>query len=304
MLTVEELFDEFLIEEGQYFMGEEYITQTLGLDWKKLHNLFKRTTQVYARRKPVVETKVIHGSGQGKFKMPDNTLAVREVRYDILDEYPRTLYDGFGQINYEYDRHTQILRSFPPMNSLRVSYSREYTFSNSAEYKMSEFMAEYETEFNTKLEAYPRKGSIKIELGGKTMKEVRKERVEVDMGDGTTEVVNVIKLEGDLGEGYYNPENREIELHFGEGHEGDLVISCIPMYEYCVELNMGEYTFVKLYKAHLLESIASARSQITQEDLHNIDFTSDDLYGRARLLKAEVYKNLRETIDFSAMAPI
>ena len=35
-----------------------------------------------------------------------------------------------------------------------------------------------------------------------------------------------------------------------------------------------------------------------------LDLNSDDLRGRAMYLRAESKKNLRETIDFSAMAPI
>ena len=61
---------------------------------------------------------------------------------------------------------------------------------------------------------------------------------------------------------------------------------------------------MKFFKAYILEAVAALRSQSTQLELHNIDLTSDDLYGRARLLKAEIDKKLRDTIDFSAMAPI
>ena len=59
-----------------------------------------------------------------------------------------------------------------------------------------------------------------------------------------------------------------------------------------------------LFKAYVLEALASLREQATQKDLHNIDLNLDDLRGRAMYLRAESKKNLRETIDFSAMAPI
>lgn len=304
MLTVEEAFDITLIEEGQYLLGEDFITNTLGFDWDQIAKLFYKSIKEYARRKPIVETKIISNGDNGVFYMPEGTLAVRAIRYDILDDYPRTMFPDFGQTNYEYDIHSRKLRTFPPMSSLRVSYSREYILSDSAPVVKSEFMVDYEDEYLDRLLIKPKKGSLHISLNGKSMKEVGIERKLMKDDLGNDIPVRLIKLAGDLGEGYYNPETREIELHWEKGQEGDLVISCQPYYKAALELSSSEYTYMGLFKAYVLEAIASLKEQATQRDLHNIDLNSDDLKGRALLLRAESKRNLRETIDFSAMAPI
>lgn len=305
MLTVEEAFDITLIEEGQFLMGEDFITNTLGFTWDKIFTLFKKTIREYSRRRPIVETKVIRTTDpDGKILMPEGTLAVREIRYDILDEYPRYMYPGFGQPNYEFDQHTGVLRCFPPMSSMRVSYSREYTFSDSAPYIKKEYLADYEKVICLKLGVTPKKGTITVSRDGKSMKEVGIETVEVQIDGGVSVPVKMIKLAGDLGEAFFNPDLREIEIQLEEGANADIEISCKSKYPYCVELGTIDSLYLKLFKAHLLEAVASLRNQISQEDLHHIDFSNDDLYGRVRILKAEVNRNLRETIDFSAMAPI
>lgn len=305
MLTVEEAVDIALTEEGQFLMGEEFITNNLGFTWDKIYNLFRKTVREYSRRRPIVETRVINATdANGIIQMPEGTLAVREIRYDILNEYPRTMYPGFGQPNYEFDAHTLKLRCFPPMDSMRVSYSREYKFSNSATYDISEYLVNYEKDLFKKLPVTPKKGTLKLSRGKKSMKEVGLTTVEVQTDGGVSVPVKVISLAGTLGQGYYNPEMRELEVHLDKGEDGDVLIQCTPKYEYCVELSTYDSLYLKLFKAHFLEAVASLRNQISQEDLHHVDFTNDDLYGRVRILKAEINRNLRETIDFSAMAPI
>ena len=76
-----------------------------------------------------------------------------------------------------------------------------------------------------------------------------------------------------------------------------------PMYKYIVEMDIGEYVFTKLFASRILIALASLRNQATQEELHNIDLTTDDLMDRARLLRREVEDLLRSTISFSSMAP-
>lgn len=305
MLTVEEAVDIALIEEGQFLMGEDYITNVLGFSWDKIHTLFKKTVREYSRRCPIVETTVIRTTDpNGIIQMPEGTLAVREIRFDILEEYPRTMYPGFGQPNYEFDAHTGKLRCFPPMDSMRVSYSREYKFSNSAPYTMSEYLVDYEKELFTKLKVRPKKGTIKIARGEESMKEVGIETIEVETDGGVSVPVKVIKLDGNLGSGYFNPDMNELEITLNKGLDGDVTITCTPKFDYCVELSTYDAIYLKLFKAHFLEAVASLRNQITQDDLHHIDFSKDDLYARVRILKAEVNRSLRETIDFSAMAPI
>ena len=304
MLTVEEAFDLTLIEEGQYLLGEDFITETLGFNWDRINKVFQKSIKEYSKRRPIVETETITGGSNGSFIMPEGTLAVRAIRYDILDDYPRTMFPDFGQRNYEFNAHTRRLRTFPPMSSLRVTYSREYRISDSAKVETKEYMVDYEKEIILKLNSNPKKGTLIAEKNGLTMKEVGKEVVKVDMGNGQHVPTTRIILRGDLGEGYYNTNTRDIELFLNEGADGDIVVSCTPQYPVCTELDTGDYIYMKFFKAYILEAVAALRSQSTQLELHNIDLTSDDLYGRARLLKAEIDKKLRDTIDFSAMAPI
>lgn len=305
MLTVEQAFDISITEEGQFLLGEEFITETLGFTWDKIYAVFVKSAKEYARRKPVVETTVLQGSSEsGKYIMPEGTIAVTAIRYDILDNYPRYMFPDFGQIQYEYEKHNRTLRTFPPMQSLRVTYSREYTFSNSANITTSEYMVSYETEAMLNLPAHPKKGTITVEKDGKTMVESGIVYQEVDNGTGTHDKVKMVALKGDLGKGFYNPDTRELHLILKKGSDGDVNVSFLPKYDYIKELSLIDTLFTDLFKAHLLEAIASLRNQATQANLHNIDLSSDDLYGRARLLKAQVAKSLRDAFDYSAIAPI
>jgi hypothetical protein len=305
MLTVEELFDLVITEEGQFLLGESFITETLGFTWDRIANVFYNSLKEYARRKPVFETEVKKSQNEdGVFIMPANTLSVRAIRYDILDSYPRTLFPEFGQVSYEYDHHSQKLRTLPPMTTLRITYSREYNLDNSATIDTTEYMADYETGMLITLKVKPKKGTLIVTKNGKSMKECGIENKILDLENGQHKKITLIHLEGDLGEGYYNPNTRELEVSLPEGEYGDLVASCTPYYKYCTELDAGDYTYKKFFKAYILEALASLRAQATQADLHHIDLSSDELYARARLLKQEVYKNLRETVDFGALASL
>lgn len=303
MLTVEEAFDRSITEEGEFLMGDEFILDTLGFSWDKIYSVFVKSVKEYSRRKPVCETRVMKGSSDsGIYNMPDGTISVNAIRYDILDNYPRFMFPDFGQINYEFEPHTRILKTFPPMQTLRVTYSREYKFDDSTNINMSEYTASYETEINLKLNANPKKGTLTISKNGKTLKESGVTMQEVDDGTPDHKKVKLITLKGDLGKGFYNPETRELNLFVKKGEDGDVEISFTPKYKYVKELSLRDTLFIDLFKSYLLEAIASLRNQATQAALHNIDLSSDDLYGRARALRATVIKHLRETFDFGATA--
>lgn len=303
MLTVEEAFDKSILEEGQFLLGDEFIIDTLGFTWDNIYSVFVKSVKEYSRRKPVYETKVMRGSpDSGIYKMPEGTIAVNAIRYDILDNYPRFMFPDFGQINFEFEKHTRILRTFPPMQTLRVSYSREYTFDDSANINMSVYTASYETEINLKLNANPKKGTLVISKNGKSLKEAGITIQEIADGTPEHKKVKLIALKGDLGKGFYNPETRELSIFVKKGEDGDIEISFTPKYKYVNELSLIDTLFINLFKSYLLEAIASLRNQATQSALHNIDLSSDDLYGRARALRAMVIKNLRETFDFGSTA--
>ena len=61
--------------------------------------------------------------------------------------------------------------------------------------------------------------------------------------------------------------------------------------------------FNKLFASKLLTALASLRAQATQDKLHNIDLTTDDLLNRVAELKSEVREILRSSISFGDMAP-
>lgn len=303
MLTVEEAFDIAIIEEGQFLLGTEFIVDTLGFNWDKIYKVFVKSVKEYSRRKPLFETKTLYSTDEaGVYKMPEGTVAVNAVRYDILPNYPRFMFPDFGPINFEYEDHNKILRTFPPMQSLRVSYSREYTFSNSANMSMTEFLMGYETEAEMLLNANPKKGTLTISKDGKTMVENGIIWQEVDNGTPEHSKVKMVALKGDLGKAFFNPATRELHLYPKKGTDGDLTVSFFPKYDYVNELTLRNELFLELFKSHLLEAIASLRNQATQAHLHNVDLSTDDLYGRARLLRAQVEKHLRETFDFGATA--
>lgn len=303
MLTVEEAFDIAILEEGQFLMGDDFIISTLGFDWNSIFKVFVKSIKEFSRRKPIFETKVMQGSSEsGIYTMPEGTISVNAIRYDILDNYPRFMFPDFGQINFDYEPHTRTLKTFPPMQTLRVTYSREYTFSDSANINMTEYTVSYETEVNLKLNANPKKGTIIVSKNNKTM--VENGITWQEVADGTLEhkKIKLVTLKGDLGKGFYNPETRELNLFIKKGEDGDVTISFTPKYKYVKELSLRDSLFLNLFKSYLLEAIASLRSQATQAALHNIDLSSDDLYGRARALRTMVIKHLRETFDFGATA--
>ena len=62
--------------------------------------------------------------------MPEGTLAVRAVRYGVLPELPRFYMDTFGDVGFEYDRTTRILKVWPPISPVKVTYDKGYTFSD------------------------------------------------------------------------------------------------------------------------------------------------------------------------------
>ena len=83
-----------------------------------------------------------------------------------------------------------------------------------------------------------------------------------------------------------------------------ILISYYPKYLCCKEMDIGNYIFTKLFASKLLTALASLRAQATQQKLHNIDLTSDNLYDRAGQLREEVQKVLKSSWDYGAAAPM
>ena len=112
-----------------------------------------------------------------------------------------------------------------------------------------------------------------------------------------------------MGTGIYNTVTRELEINFKEDEEelmkgGVLVYEYYPRYYILPDIDLQDEVFNKLFASKILEALASLRAQATQEVLHNIDLTTDELYTRVRILKRELNTLLRNTIKFSGMTHI
>ena len=141
-----------------------------------------------------------------------------------------------------------------------------------------------------------------------TMEYVSEEEI-TDVGVYSDEVQKVLHLAGDLGEATYNTATRELEIQFNEEEEGllvggNLTYEYYPKYYLLPDISLQDEIFNKLFASKILEALASLRAQSTQEVLHNIDLTTDELYTRVRILKRELNQLLRNTIKFSGMAHI
>ena len=297
MLYLEELVDAVLIEEGQFLMGLSFVVDTLGLTMDKMNILFKKSMLEYARRRPIKATDIM--SGNSYIVMPEGTLAVRAVRYGVLPELPRFYMDTFGDVGFEYDRTTRILKVWPPISPVKVTYDKGYTFSD---LPVETYITQDEDEdvIVDVLKCIPKKGSISITKGDLSMSEVSRESKLVEDG-GVPVKEHVVNLAGDLGTGKIDLLNLEMELELNDTSEGEIAISYTPKYKAIFELDIGDYVFTKLFACKMLEALASLRAQATQEALHQIDLTVDDLYSRVRILKREVKELLRSTISFSGM---
>lgn len=300
MLYLEESLDSVLSEEGQTLMGLSFLVSTLNLSMKKIELLFKKSAMEYSMRRPIKETRVFSGN---PIIMPEGTISVRAVRYGVLEELPKFYMPDFGQMCYEFEKHTRVLKVWPPIYPLRVTYNRMLNVTRDSKIDFNEKLAEGEDSWFTYVPCTPRNGSITISKDDLTMTQIgsHEEAVEGYFG---TESQTIIDLEGELGTGIINTTTKEMELSLNDTTEGVISCSYNPEYYVIEDIGLEDYVFNKLFASKLLEALASLRAQATQEVLHNIDLTTDDLYARVRELKRELRTLLRNTISFSSMAQI
>lgn len=298
MLYLEESLDAILSEEGQTLMGLPFLVSTLNLSMKRIELLFKKSAMEYSMRRPIKETRIFTGN---PIIMPEGTLAVRAVRYGVLPELPKFYMPTFGETSYEYERHTRVLKIWPPIYPMKVTYDRMLSLTKDIEIEGNEIVSEGEDFILTYVPCSPKNNTIMITKNDKSM--VQKDRYEEScqgyLGD---EIQEVISLEGTLGTGTLNLATKELELSLNDTSEGKLEYSFKPEYLTILEIGLEDYVFNKLFASKILESLASLRAQATQDVLHNIDLTTDDLYARVRELKRELRTLLRNTISFSGMA--
>lgn len=316
MLYLEESVETILAEEGQDLLGLSFLTDTLGLTWKKMEDLFRKSALQYSRRRPIEETRNFSSnfsSDTATLMMPEGVRAVKAVRYGILEQLPRFYVDEFGKISFEYEEHTRLLKVWPPITPLRVTYTRDLYITKTRKLYGNATIPIGESYYYTELPTSPVDQTLKITFTDAdentfTMEYVSDEEI-TDVGVYSDEVQKVLHLAGDLGEATYNTATRELEIQFNEEEEGllvggNLTYEYYPKYYLLPDISLQDEIFNKLFASKILEALASLRAQSTQEVLHNIDLTTDELYTRVRILKRELNQLLRNTIKFSGMAHI
>ena len=316
MLYLEESVETILAEEGQDLLGLSFLTETLGLTWKKMEELFRKSALQYSRRRPIEETRNFSSnfsSETATLMMPEGVRAVKAVRYGILEQLPRFYVDEFGKLSFEYEEHTRLLKVWPPITPLRVTYTRDLYVTKTRKLYGNATIPIGESYYYTELPTAPVNQTLKITFTDAdenkfTMEYVSEEEI-TDVGVYSDEVQKVIHLAGDLGEATYNTATRELEIQFNEEEEGllvggNLTYEYYPKYYLLPDISLQDEIFNKLFASKILEALASLRAQSTQEVLHNIDLTTDELYTRVRILKRELNQLLRNTIKFSGMAHI
>lgn len=316
MLYLEESVETILAEEGQDLLGLSFLTETLGLTWKKMEELFRKSALQYSRRRPIEETRNFSSnfsSETATLMMPEGVRAVKAVRYGILEQLPRFYVDEFGKLSFEYEEHTRLLKVWPPITPLRVTYTRDLYVTKTRKLYGNATIPIGESYYYTELPTAPVNQTLKITFTDAdenkfTMEYVSEEEI-TDVGVYSDEIQKVLHLAGDLGEATYNTATRELEIQFNEEEEGllvggNLTYEYYPKYYLLPDISLQDEIFNKLFASKILEALASLRAQSTQEVLHNIDLTTDELYTRVRILKRELNQLLRNTIKFSGMAHI
>lgn len=320
MLYLEELVDTVIAEEGQTLMGLDFLMDTLELPMRKIDLIFKKALSEYSERRPMKKTEVIssfeyigENGESGYITMPEGTTSCRVARYGVLpNQMPRYYMPKFGEQMVEFDPTNLSLRVWPPVAPLRVTYTQKYVPTTNI-LITKQIQVPYET--------YDVAFTLDTAYAGRTLKLQKSVPITTEQGEESAEVLEMsptgdideieecgeivkrAELRGTLGKGYVDLRTREVVLDIVDDYLAPIIITYYPRYSVVKELDIGHYVFTKLFASKLLEALASLRAQATQEKLHNIDLTTDELYTRVRELKEEVNRILKSTISFGSMAP-
>lgn len=311
MLYLEQSVETILAEEGQDLLGLSFLTETLGLSMHKMDELFKKSALQYSRRRPIQETRkfnILQTSNVATLVLPEGIRAVKAVRYDVLEQIPRFYIDDFGTLSFEYEEHSRLLKVWPPINPLRITYLRDLEITKTRKVVGGTTISKGDTYLFTVLPTSPIPQTLKIIYGDYTLKYTSKGKVTVATYDGEEEQETLI-LSGTLGDGVYNTVTRELEINLKVDTDNieekeEIYYEFYPCYYILPDISLQDEVFNKLFASKILEALASLRAQATQEMLHNIDLTTDELYTRVRILKRELNTLLRNTIKFSGMTHI
>ena len=321
MLYLEELVDVTISEEGQSLMGLEFLVETLGLSMTKIDSIFKKALSEYSERRPMKKTTVINNytidanGDTGYIQMPEGTTSCRVSRYGVLpNQMPRYYMPKFGEQMVEFDPTTNTLRVWPPVTPLRVTYTQKYVPTTNVKLQQMTYPS-YETDEVT--------FTLNTMFGGKTLK-IEKAVIVTDpvTGEETSETLTMVPttheesedeignktdiwhLEGTLGTGTVDVTTREVNLTLLNDSVAPIVCTYYPKYSVVEELDIGHYVLTKMFAVKFLQALAALRAQATQEDLHRIDLTTDDLNTRVQELKKEVREICRSTFSWGGAAPM
>ena len=312
MLYLEETLESIIAEEGQTLMGLDFLIETLGLSMPKIDLLFKKALSEYSERRPMKKTTVINNfdytdtvnGGAGYIKMPEGTTSCRVARYGVLpNQMPRYYMPKFGEQNVEFDITTGTCRVWPPVTPLRLTYTQRFK-------AVTDILIEnnieipYETdEYDFTLPTFFAGKSLSISkiVGDKIFTMYPTGYInEIREGRGKKEEAI---LKGTLGKGSVDLKTREVVLQMTDETPAPLIITYYPKYSVVKELDIGNYLFTRIFACKILQALASLRAQATQENLHNIDLTTEDLQTRVAELKKEIRELGRASFSFADAAP-
>lgn len=302
MILLENIVETIINEEGMFLLGMDYITNTLGLTWKRMETIFVKSAAEYSRRRPVEVTQIM--TSAPIIRMPATTLAVKAVRYGVLPEYPRYFQDSFDEISFEYDHTSKLLRVFPPNTQIKVTYDTALTTANNIIVRDMFYTVDGQSEIEGTLQGTYLKGTLKVHSMYGDMAEISRTVSEgVDFDNNPIEITT-INLSGTLGTGTINADTREFSLNLNSTSISEITFEYYPKYKCVYELSsdLGDFVFFKLFAYNLLKSIATLRAQATQPDIHNIDLTNDGLPERVAALGTEVRKLMKSSISFGGLA--
>lgn len=315
---MEELLDAIIAEEGQTLMGLEFLIETLNLPMKKIDTLFKKALSEYSERRPMKKTTVINNFDYadpeaGYITMPEGTTSCRVARYGVLpNQMPRFYMPKFAEQNVEFDITTRQCRVWPPVTPLRLTYTQRFVTTTNIlieklieiPYETDEYEFDLPTMYANKTLSIQKSVVVEDPDTGELIPEILSMKptgtiLQEDDGEDSKAI-----LKGSLGEGKVNLKTREVSLKLSNDTASPLVITYYPKWSVVKELDIGNYLFTRIFACKILEALASARAQATQENLHNIDLSTDRLLDRVAELKKEIRELGRASISFHDMAPM
>lgn len=318
MLYMEELLDAIIAEEGQTLMGLEFLIDTLGLSMKRIDTLFRKALSEYSERRPMKKTTVINNFDYadpeaGYITMPEGTTSCRVARYGVLpNQMPRYYMPKFAEQNVEFDITTRQCRVWPPVTPLRLTYTQRFVPTTNVQiekiievpYETDEYEFDLPTMYANKTLSIQKSVVIIDPITGEQTAEILSMKPTGAVLHERDNDDNLAVLKGSLGEGKVNLRTREVKLELSNDSASPMVVTYYPKWSVVKELDIGNYLFTRIFACKILEALASMRAQTSQENLHNIDLTTDRLLDRVAELKKEIRELGRASISFHDMAPM